>query len=35
MDPVQIATQIKAFGDGPMPHWVEWKTAHPDVFPRA
>lgn len=32
---VQVMDRIHTIGDGPMPHWVEWKATHPDVFREA
>lgn len=29
---VQVMDRIHTIGDGPMPHWLEWKAAHPEVF---
>lgn len=29
---VQVMDRIHTIGDGPMGHWTDWKTAHPDVF---
>lgn len=29
----QVMDRAHTIGDGPMPHWVQWKADHPDVFP--
>jgi hypothetical protein len=28
----QVMDRIHTIGDEPMPHWLEWKAAHPEVF---
>ncbi|MGW4493834.1 hypothetical protein [Streptomyces sp. NPDC004376] len=28
----QVMDRIHTIGDSPMPHWLEWKTAHPEAF---
>lgn len=30
---VQVMDRIHTVSDGPMQHWLDWKAAHPEVFP--
>ncbi|MEV7805064.1 hypothetical protein AB0O28_19145 [Microbispora sp. NPDC088329] len=30
---VEVMDRIFTFSDGPMKRWLEWKAAHPEVFP--
>jgi hypothetical protein len=29
----QVMDRKHTIGDEPMPHWLDWKAAHPEVFP--
>lgn len=31
----QVMDRSHTIGDGPMQHWLDWKAAHPDIFPTA
>lgn len=30
----QVMDRRHTIGDEPMPHWLDWKAAHPEAFPR-